>query len=418
VRISEHPVAGTASVRRFAVQGAILLAIFTTVVFAGIYLRSAWLIRAAVVQSTSAYIDLVVDTREWNALHGGVWVLKSGEVRENPYLRAMGVEPDTSTVSGSLLTLRNPSAMTSEISVLSTKGGGVSFRLTSLDPLNPDHTPDDWERASLLRFERDRTELTRTERGSNGRVLTLMRPLMVDGSCLPCHAAQGYRVGDVRGAISVLAPLGPTDRLLAINALTLAGIWLTVIIIGGLSMRMLVVRMSKRVEAYESELQSLATTDSLTAVSNRRAVLERLETELARSERTGEAVGVVALDADHFKHVNDAHGHAAGDIVLRELAARISSAIREYDVVGRTGGEEFLVVAPDITTEGLAVLAERLRTAVDDTPVVNGELSLGISVSLGTALSLAKEGVDELVARADVALYSAKETGRNRVVAG
>ncbi len=418
VNTRDHPAVGSASVRRFALQGGIILAVFTTVVFTGIYLRSTWLIRTAVAESASAYIDLVVDTRLWNAMHGGVWVAKSATVRENPYLRDLGVEPDTATVSGTLLTLRNPSAMTSEISVISKQGDGVSFRLTSLDPVNPDHTPDAWERESLKRFESDATELSRTIDDADGRALAVMRPLMVDRSCLPCHGARGYQVGDIRGAISVRVPLGPSEKLLASNTLTLVGLWLTVMVIGGLSMRALVLRTSGRIDVYESRLHDLASTDSLTALSNRRVVLDRLETELARAERSGPGVGVIAVDADHFKRVNDSYGHAAGDTVLCAIANRIAAAVREYDVVGRTGGEEFLVVAPGITIAGLAALAERLRASVSDSPITDGGLEVRMTISLGTALSAPQEGLDDLVARADAALYVAKESGRDRVVAG
>ena len=308
--------------------------------------------------------------------------------------------------------------MTSEISVISMQGEGVSFRLTSLDPVNPDHAPDAWERESLKRFESNQTELSRTVSDADGRSLAVMRPLIVDQSCLRCHGTQGCEIGDVRGAISVRVPLGPSDRLLASNTLTLVGLWLIVTVMGGLSMRALVLRTSGRIDVYESRLHDLASIDSLTSLSNRRVVLDRLETELARAERSGPCVGVIAVDADHFKRVNDSYGHAAGDTVLRAIAGRIAAAVREYDVVGRTGGEEFLVVAPDITAAGLAALAERLRTAVGDSPITEGGLELRITISLGTALSAPREGLDDLVARADAALYAAKESGRDRVVTG
>ena len=397
-------------------QGGIVLALFTTLAFAGIFLRSEALIREAVTSSASSYIDLVVDTRLWNASHGGVWVAKSATVRENPYLRQLGVEPDTRTVSGTILTMRNPSAMTTELSTISESDGRVSFHLTSLKPLNVDHAPDAWEREVLKRFEVDPAEVSRIQSGPNGRTLRLMRPLHVDPTCLRCHGEQGVRVGDVRGAVSVSASLARTDGIVRQNAFALVGIWLCVMVVGGFLMRVLIKQMIERIECSEGQLLGLATTDSLTGIANRRAVLDRLDTELARARREGGAVGVISIDADNFKHVNDAYGHAFGDIVLREITARVAGIVREYDAVGRIGGEEFLVVAPDITKDGLATLAERLRAAVADAPIRHNGTNLEVSISLGAALSAPEEDIDGLLARADFSLYAAKEAGRNRVV--
>ena len=113
---------GPVPVRSFAVQAAVVLALFTTLVFVGIYWRTQALLEAALHDEASSYIDLIVDARAWNARHGGVWVLKTDGVQSNPFLRALGVEPDTQTVAGTWMTLRNPSAMTVEISRIDEAG--------------------------------------------------------------------------------------------------------------------------------------------------------------------------------------------------------------------------------------------------------------------------------------------------------
>lgn len=128
--------------------------------------------------------------------------------------------------------------------------------------------------------------------------------------------------------------------------------------------------------------------------------------------------GIVSLDADLFKNVNDVYGHAAGDTVLRELAARLSTQLREYDVLGRVGGEEFLVVAADIDPAGLAALAERLRGAVAGGTIAHERIAISATMSAGTAFAHVGDTPDTLVARADAALYRAKAGGRNRVEAG
>jgi diguanylate cyclase (GGDEF)-like protein len=164
----------------------------------------------------------------------------------------------------------------------------------------------------------------------------------------------------------------------------------------------------------------MATTDGLTGLWNRRFTLESLARELDRARREGASTGVVLVDIDHFKGVNDDYGHAAGDEALRRTADVLSQVVRQYDIVGRVGGEEMLVVAPDVSAGSLGVLAERLRAAVEalDTADVCPDRSLTISV--GTALAAAgqAETVDALIARADAAMYAAKDAGRNRVVAG
>jgi len=413
-----RPMRRSVPVRTFAVQAAVALLVFTAVAFVGIYWRVTFLAQQSMIEQARGFVDLVVDVRAWNASHGGVWVLKSPTSQSNPYLRDLGVEPDTSTVSGNKLTLRNPSAMTREISAIAEAREMITFRMTSLRPVNPASAPDAWERAQLTRFESDRTEIPLFTKSNGVRVLRLMRPLIVDASCLRCHGAQGYRVGDVRGAISVSLPLTASDRAVAEDAWTLVGIFILVVIVAGLVGYLLVREMASRIVESEELLRTAATTDTLTGLANRRAVLARLDDEFARAKRTGSTMGVIMMDVDHFKRVNDSLGHAAGDTVLRELAQRLVGALREYDVIGRVGGEEFLVVASDIQDEGLAELGERLRCAVAAGPVEHKSVPIPVTISAGSALAREGDTPDSLIARADDALYKAKANGRSCVQAG
>lgn len=165
-------------------------------------------------------------------------------------------------------------------------------------------------------------------------------------------------------------------------------------------------------------LRYQATHDVLTGTFNRGAILEDLRRVLERAERTGGAAGILLLDLDHFKLVNDRHGHLAGDAVLLEAARRVSRALRPYDLLGRYGGEEFLVVLPDCSSGATALAAERIRAAVADTPIaIPDDGAIPVSVSIGGVI--AGEGrwkETDLLAIADSALYQAKEQGRNRVV--
>ncbi|MDX1481113.1 MAG: DUF484 family protein [Woeseiaceae bacterium] len=164
-------------------------------------------------------------------------------------------------------------------------------------------------------------------------------------------------------------------------------------------------------------------TDVLTGWYNRRYLQVRLTEELARARRHGNPLTCLMLDLDHFKDVNDHHGHAAGDVVLRELAQLIDGQIRATDVAARYGGEEFVILLPDTDRTSGGLLAERIRAAVANAPfVINDKLTLSTTVSIGVAGARPgredkdlKTAGDALIARADVALYQAKADGRNRV---
>ena len=169
----------------------------------------------------------------------------------------------------------------------------------------------------------------------------------------------------------------------------------------------------------QDDLQSAALHDSLTGLWNRGAILDLLRREVCRRQRTGDALGVMMVDIDYFKKINDTHGHLIGDAVLQEVTRRLAVDVRPYDVVGRYGGEEFLIVFPGCNMPDLVVGAERLRHCIADQPI---ETSVGqIPVTLSLGLASVEQGENEILGcesflqRADAALYVAKARGRNRV---
>lgn len=171
-------------------------------------------------------------------------------------------------------------------------------------------------------------------------------------------------------------------------------------------------------DILQRELRQVARIDPLTGVNNRRALNEMAIWLLARAARTRRPLGVLMLDADHFKRVNDRFGHSGGDTVLLALVTSIRAMLRRDDVIGRIGGEEFVVLAPDTDMADALVLAERIRARVESTPLdVNGTV-LQLTVSIGVALVPPdQDDVEGTLHSADVALYAAKRAGRNRVVA-
>jgi two-component system, cell cycle response regulator len=172
----------------------------------------------------------------------------------------------------------------------------------------------------------------------------------------------------------------------------------------------------EQIKAGEA-LHFQATHDGLTGLWNRAAIFDLLHREFQVAARSALIAGVMMLDVDHFKRVNDSYGHPAGDAVLREVARRAQLAVRDYDLVGRYGGEEFLIILPDCAPDQLQSCAERIRQAVAGQPVTSDDSSISITVSIGTAIldPLSTNEKDALAA-ADTALYHAKNSGRNRVV--
>ncbi|WP_416244167.1 diguanylate cyclase [Azospira sp. APE16] len=162
-------------------------------------------------------------------------------------------------------------------------------------------------------------------------------------------------------------------------------------------------------------LHRLATVDTLTGLNNRSRFLDQGEAEITRARRLGRSVAVLMLDVDHFKRINDTHGHGAGDVALKIVAAIIARELRAIDICGRLGGEEFAVMLPETDGQGAMQAAERLRQAVAQEKVRVAEgVELGITVSIGaTILAPQDANIDHLLARADGALYEAKRSGRN-----
>jgi diguanylate cyclase (GGDEF)-like protein len=186
-------------------------------------------------------------------------------------------------------------------------------------------------------------------------------------------------------------------------------------LIARVSAALRVKRLQDELRQRNGELEAATRTDSLTGVFNRRHLEERLREVLAAARRQGQPAAVLMIDIDHFKSVNDSLGHAGGDAVLRAVVERLSRSVRCEDVVGRWGGEEFLILGAMTDAAAARALAERVRGAVSAEPVLlDGGASSRVTVSIGCAAGF--EPADRLLGRADVALYEAKSRGRDRVV--
>ena len=176
-------------------------------------------------------------------------------------------------------------------------------------------------------------------------------------------------------------------------------------------------RAARRILELEEALWRSATHDPMTKLWNRGAIISLLQREIALAKRQHDSMGVIMVDIDHFKKINDTLGHKAGDVAIVEVAQRMALELRDYDMIGRYGGEEFIVVLPGGDSQAVVKAAERLRLRIADQPFLIEGAERSITISLGTAL--AKTGavldMEQLIRKADEALYDAKNAGRNCV---
>jgi diguanylate cyclase (GGDEF)-like protein len=221
-------------------------------------------------------------------------------------------------------------------------------------------------------------------------------------------------------ALSVLLGGGPDGAILfglavmhVLTLILLPGIALRVV--DGIRMQQANAQLAEQLRLHLQTVQEEAATDPLTGVLNRRALDRLLARETGRCEVLGAMVSVLALDLDHFKAINDTHGHAVGDEALRAFAHRIRGQLRQSDHLARLGGEEFVVLLPGAPPETAHEIAERLRACVAEAPLVDAP-RVAVTVSIGVVTFRAGDRAADLLARADAAAYAAKRSGRDRVV--
>ncbi|MBL6945048.1 MAG: diguanylate cyclase [Rhodospirillales bacterium] len=402
--------------RSFIISTTLIVVLVTLAIFLGMFINYSQLVESELQARARSQFNSIVLTRRWNAEHGGVYVEKREGVESNPYLE----NPDIETVDGKIYTKKNPALMTREISELASKGADHSFHITSLKPINPNNVPDERERTALEAFESGQAELFWSEAIDGRRIFRYMAPLFVEKPCLMCHAKQGYKIGDVRGGISVSFDVSTVDQKLKINGYIVFSLFfLTSAIMLG-SIYFFAMRLSKRLSSALTKIREMAVTDELTGLFNRRHFFEILGAEFGRARRYGRNVSCVLLDLDYFKKINDTHGHQAGDRVLKVTAEIMKANCRSSDVVARYGGEEFVILLAETQLNNAVRAAEKIRTAIEASPIsIEDGKELRVTASLGVASVSLRSDPDistaTLIKITDDALYRAKQNGRNRV---
>lgn len=240
-----------------------------------------------------------------------------------------------------------------------------------------------------------------------------------------------YRLGAYRrladDGVVVVVLLSPKDFMAAFDErreLLIASAGIISLLLAAVALLIFVLsnryfQSTEKLRQAHDQLAQLANTDVLTGVSSRRSFLAGLEAELARARRHDESLSLLMLDIDHFKRVNDVHGHPIGDAVLKQFTATCASMLRAHDLFGRLGGEEFAIALPHTDLDGARSVAEKIRMAIEQAPLTTAAGNIEITVSIGVAQTHAgQHEIDQLIAWADKALYDAKHGGRNQVRVG
>lgn len=414
-----EPFRSFAYIKMFLTSLCTVLTLFVVAIFVFLYWRTDELLTQRMREQAITYADLILHTKTWNYDYGGVYVQKRADTESNIYLRSLGINPDVAAEGGRTFTVRNHAMMVNEISRMSEMKDGTKFRITSLKPIDPENAPDTFERQTLEKFERRAGEFYRIEnRDGRNPVFRYLIPFKADQTCLECHRTQGYKVGSIVGAVSIIMPVDTMIREARTSKILLivAAVMILALLVG--ISYFLTWRLVDKLDTVQKRYNALITTDELTRLKNRRYVMKRLEDECERADRLGAPLSLISIDIDHFKQVNDTFGHPFGDQVLKRVAARMKVALRRYDVLGRIGGEEFLIISPGATQTEAVALAERIRTQVKEVKVVDGDRNCSVTISIGVTSFSALEGTAEvLLKKVDIALYQAKNQGRDQVVA-
>jgi diguanylate cyclase (GGDEF)-like protein len=406
-------------VRNFLVIALVTITIVIGAVFINFHFKAEALTHDILLQQGRALFSEIVMIRRWVSQHGGVFVEVKEGVNPNPFLTTLpDLKVNIKDEDGTSYTLLNPGLVVKGISELSEKSGQFRFHIASLKPINEStNSPDDFERKALESFESGEKEAFTIEPSEGGAMYRYMAPLVYEQQCNKCHGFQNYDNGDIRGGISVSIPMTMVSEKLEANR--------TYILTSALVLGILLVflfalsnKFMKKLDEAQAQLLVMATTDGLTKVYNRKAGIERFEEEISQHNRFNKPLSCLLLDIDHFKSINDRYGHQAGDAFLVMLAGILRKFSRQYDIVCRYGGEEFIIILPETDLVAALFVAEKMREQVQQASIVFNNSIINTTISIGAVQMFPgkKESSDDIIFRADKALYKAKETGRNRVI--
>ena len=405
-------------VKRYVGIISLVSSLLIMAIFWGFYSRIDHLINDQLLHEARAFFQEIVQTRHWIInQQGGVYIKMRPGTEPDPILGQInGLKNIITDQDGQRYVMRNHADITRMISDLAQRDQDLTIHITSLNPLNPVNRPDEFERVALDKFASGTPEYYRLEKSSTWSTFRFMAPLLTKQECLPCHGAQGYKLGDIRGGISITIPANEViGEVIATRIYTgLAAIAILALLLSAIIY--ISQHFVKDLKKSEQKLVELATTDSLTGILNRGEGMRRFQQEISRSLRKQQPMSIIIIDIDHFKVVNDNHGHQVGDHVIQTLVANLAMTLRNYDIFCRYGGEEFLVMLPNTEMAKARETAERLRQQIAEIAIETERSKIiKLTISLGVSTLQKGDSLDSLIYRADNALYIAKEEGRNQV---
>lgn len=363
---------------------------------------------------TRGIFNLILTTRKWNSLHQGVYVKVTDKTKPNPYLK--DIERDINA-NGILYTKMNPAYMTREIADLTQMGTGIALHITSLTPVNPNNKPDVWERKALEKFvkgEKEYFEFTETKRGLEFRYAG---PLYMEEECFQCHSKEN-NISNIRGTITISLPAAPLVNMSKTQKDSIKIFHLLVFLTFSSFIWFIYTKLQehlKEKQKMEELIKHQAYHDSLTGLPNRRMYEKILQQTIKKAEQEKTQLGIAFLDLDGFKNANDTFGHQVGDELLKQVAQRLVSEIRNDDIVARQGGDEFVLLIDAIEGPGEMIkVAERILESIAKSFTIQGHV-ITVTTSIGISI-FPRDGKEfsELIKKADSALYESKANGRNR----
>ena len=304
---------------------------------------------------------------------------------------------------------------------------------------NPNNAPDKFEKEGLEVLDKNK-ELKYYTNIENNKY-NLIGPLFVEESCMQCHAEQGYKVGDLRGGLRVSVPIDTyiknieivnsrADMLYIVTFLiSLAFITIIIFTINSIYSRELniiklnktlekkILRRTKELRDANKKLLEISILDYLTNIPNRRYLFETGSKYFHLAKREENSLSIICIDIDHFKKINDTYGHDIGDEILKLVAKTMGRFVRKSDIIARTGGEEFTILLNNVDASNAYIVAEKIRTTIEDLNYKNDNQVVKITISLGISqLKNDDINLNSIIKRADTALYQAKEQNRNKTI--
>ncbi len=352
--------------------------------------------------------------RSWVGGHGGVYVETGGDV--NPVAILSGLaERDIQTKSGRKLTLLNSPSLLRKIIKEFEGNSSDQIRLISYNPISPLGMPDPWEKANLDLLQKGQKEIREIVEKEGKMVFRLLYPIKLQSKCIRCHSDWKTTKQQVVGGLSVIVDKTPYDhsyyKLVQKIRIGYLGIWF----FGILGLFLFDICSAKLLR----KIEFTSTHDKLTGLKNRGAIERRLNEEVKLAKRYNGFLSLLLLDIDHFKQVNDQYGHHVGDEALRVVGNMLLQLVRETDIAGRFGGEEFLILAPNTDLKSSVILAKRIlkKFRNSEIPIDNKSHTLSITASIGiSSLSESIHDATNLLKNADKNLYKAKNQGRDRFI--